>query len=165
MGPSNGVRRFNEAMTSSADEMLPQGARHQEGGVPGRTADGTVPISAFVSWAHSHNAWTAQQAAAWQQTILYFATALRQVGGIDADLDLWHKTSFLSWVEDAEQTVSARRANPRIAAAITALQVVRSRVFGGISSEPRARAAPWARAFLGDALISGVEIRSRAACR
>jgi SEFIR domain len=57
---------------------------------------------------------------------------------------------YLNWVEDAEQTVSARQANPRVGAAATALLRVRSLAFGGVSWESRAQAAPWARSLLRD---------------
>lgn len=50
-----------------------------------------------MSWAHAHPAWTPGQVAQWRQTVLDFATALRTVGGIDADLDLWHTASHENW--------------------------------------------------------------------
>jgi hypothetical protein len=58
------------------------------------------------------------------------------------------EAGFLSWVEDVEQTVSARQLNPHVDAAITALQRVRRSVFGGVSWKGRAEAAPWARTLL-----------------
>jgi hypothetical protein len=57
----------------------------------------SLPLRAFVSWAHHHSSWAPQQAQSWRQTVLEFATALRQIGGIDADLDLWHGTSHENW--------------------------------------------------------------------
>lgn len=57
---------------------------------------------------------------------------------------------YLAWIEDVEQTVSARQAHPRVGAAASALRRVRSLAFGGVSWEPRAQAAPWARSLLRD---------------
>ena len=58
------------------------------------------------------------------------------------------ENGYLSWVEDVEQTVSARQPNPRVGAAAEALHQARRLAFGGVSWESRAHAAPWARAFL-----------------
>lgn len=55
------------------------------------------PVSAFISWAHAHSSWPPGRARRWRQTVLDFATSLRTVGGIDADLDLWHSTSHENW--------------------------------------------------------------------
>jgi hypothetical protein len=53
--------------------------------------------TAFISWAHEHASWTAAKIAAWRETVLAFATALRDPGGVDADLDLWHLTDHHKW--------------------------------------------------------------------
>jgi len=45
--------------------------------------------TAYVSWVHGDEAW--------QATVLEFATALRVVGGVDADLDLWHLADRDDW--------------------------------------------------------------------
>jgi tetratricopeptide (TPR) repeat protein len=45
--------------------------------------------TAIVSWAHGEDTW--------QDVVLEFATALRVVGGVDADLDLWHLTNHENW--------------------------------------------------------------------
>ena len=45
--------------------------------------------TAFISWAHG--------TASWERVVLDFATALRTVGGIDVDLDLWHSTDHENW--------------------------------------------------------------------
>lgn len=55
---------------------------------------------------------------------------------------------YLSWVEDVEQTVTARQAHPHIGMAVDALQRTRNLAFGGVSWESRAQAAPWAKALL-----------------
>ena len=53
-------------------------------------AEGTDPRpTAFISYAHGDDAWNA--------TVLDFATALRTVGGIDADLDRWHDIGRQAW--------------------------------------------------------------------
>jgi hypothetical protein len=65
---------------------------------------------------------------------------------LDAERNEEH--GYLSWVEDVRQAVTPRDANPRVAAAAEALQRVRAVVFGGASSDSRARAAPWARILL-----------------
>src|SRR4051812_17135366 len=61
----------------------------------GDSAD--APVTAFVSWAHTHSSWTTERATQWRQTVLDFATALRQIGGVDADLDVWHTASHEDW--------------------------------------------------------------------
>jgi len=45
--------------------------------------------TAIISWAHADEHW--------QDTVLEFATKLRLVGGVDADLDLWHLTDHQNW--------------------------------------------------------------------
>ena len=64
----------------------------------GRSAESSAPVlTAFVSWAHTDNAWGPTQAVQWRQTVLDFATALRRFGGVDADLDLWHTAGHTNW--------------------------------------------------------------------
>jgi hypothetical protein len=56
----------------------------------GRTARVTeAPPSAFISWAHAD--------ANWEASVLRFANALRTVGSVDADLDLWHDADHRDW--------------------------------------------------------------------
>ena len=53
------------------------------------SSDESKRPTAVVSWAHDTDAW--------QETVLEFATALRVVGGVDVDLDLWHLTDHENW--------------------------------------------------------------------
>jgi len=50
-----------------------------------------------VSWAHAHTSWAPARARRWRQTVLDFAAALRTIGGVDADLDLWHTSEHENW--------------------------------------------------------------------
>lgn len=53
-----------------------------EGGEPAPREEPDQRPTAFISWAHG--------SVEWERTVLDFTTALRTVGGVDADLDLWH---------------------------------------------------------------------------
>lgn len=48
----------------------------------------TAPGEVMITWAHDANDPAAQEA--WTRQVVSFTTALRTVGGIDADLDLFH---------------------------------------------------------------------------
>jgi hypothetical protein len=80
-------------MARPDDVPSKQAADDQRSSVP----PGEPVIGAFVSWAHAHRSWQPRRVSEWRQTVLDFATALRQIGGIDADLDLWHSTSHENW--------------------------------------------------------------------
>ena len=53
----------------------------------------------FVSYAHGDDGWDA--------TILNFATALRTVGGVDADLDKWHMIGGRNWAAYGPAAIEA----------------------------------------------------------
>jgi len=61
------------------------------GSKPRTSGDGQLAAAptAFVTYAHGDQDWNA--------TVLDFATALRVVGGIDADLDRWHEIGGQNW--------------------------------------------------------------------
>lgn len=48
-----------------------------------------VRPTAFVSYAQGSDAW--------QKTVLQFTTALRSIGGIEAELDLFHGSDHRQW--------------------------------------------------------------------
>jgi SEFIR domain len=56
-----------------------------------------APPTAFISWAHSSSSWAPARTRRWRQTVVDFATSLRVIGGIDADLDLWHLATHEDW--------------------------------------------------------------------
>ena len=84
-----------EAM-SSWEAPGPDGESDERAAAPAPGLQDAI-VKVFVSWAHAHRSWAPERAVAWRQTVLDFAIALRQVGGIDADLDLWHTASHTNW--------------------------------------------------------------------
>ncbi|MCZ4076558.1 hypothetical protein O1W68_01255 [Rhodococcus sp. H36-A4] len=46
--------------------------------------------TAFVSWAHAASSWKESEVQEWERRVATFTTTLRQSGGIDADVDLYH---------------------------------------------------------------------------
>lgn len=57
----------------------------------------TSPVKVFVSWAHSDEDWTPDQANDWERRVIAFTTILRSYG-IDADVDLYHGAeSAVDW--------------------------------------------------------------------
>lgn len=63
--------------------------------------------TAFVSWAHSHSAWTAQKSKDWQSEVATFAATIRQQFGIDADVDLFHADEPTDWTRFGPQGILA----------------------------------------------------------
>ena len=73
----------------------------------------TDPITVFITWAHSHRSWNRTQVEQWERSVAAFVTTLRQDGGLDADVDLYHLTDQdVDWtrfgqngVRDADFTI------------------------------------------------------------
>jgi hypothetical protein len=65
--------------------------------------EAATPLKVFVSWAHSHSSWKAEQTKDWEQQVVTFTTALRQSGGLEADVHLYHT---------ADQTIDWTRYGP-----------------------------------------------------
>jgi hypothetical protein len=79
--------RDRESRSSSMGPMVASDDIGPGKGRLGQGAEGVDRvISAFVSWAHTHSSWSPRRAEQWHQTVLDFATALRQIGGVDATL-------------------------------------------------------------------------------
>jgi hypothetical protein len=52
------------------------------------TEAGDAPLTAFISWAHSHRSWDDERAAAWRDSVLAFAAALDS-SGVRPEIDLY----------------------------------------------------------------------------
>ncbi|MFC8182244.1 hypothetical protein ACFULT_25520 [Rhodococcus sp. NPDC057297] len=52
-------------------------------------------VSALISWAHRNPGWSDEQADEWRDTVLSFTATLRNPGGIDADIDLYHSDELV----------------------------------------------------------------------
>lgn len=66
----------------------------------------------FISWAHAHRNWGADDISEWESQVAEFALTLRTLGGIDADVDLFHLDESVDWtrfgprgIQDAQWTI------------------------------------------------------------
>lgn len=96
-----------DLLSTTDDPALTYGGRLMSSEThTGAEDDRRVRPSAFISYAHGDTRWDA--------TVLDFATALRRVGGIDADIDQWHLIEGQDWstygpaaIDDSDFTLLA----------------------------------------------------------
>lgn len=62
----------------------------------GSAVDPRPAPTVFVSWAHSHASWTAEQSSDWESQVAAFSASLRRLG-IRAEVDLFHLEEPQDW--------------------------------------------------------------------
>lgn len=97
--PIHRALRLVRGVQAAVDVTAPRPARKQVAESPESANTKhvrTEPLTAFVSWAHSHSSWTKGQTSQWESQVAAFAALLRRLG-IGADVDLFHLDEPQDW--------------------------------------------------------------------